>query len=189
MRDMLQDQILEKLRQSSNVHVSDNMWESLATQRLREIQQEQSQQGKTLEQYAQENGMTIESLIQVWNDQAKVHVERAMVVREIFAAEKLQITNDELNRELFSMAREFDIDPMELVEILKKNNTLVELQFRTISRKVTDFLINHAKINQLAAGEAPAAALESGAEAVAEKPKKASKKKAAEAEVEAAPEA
>lgn len=187
VRDMLQDQILEKLRTASNVQVSDNMWEALATQRLREIQEEQGRQGKSLEQYAVENGMTLESLIQVWNDQAKVHVERAMVVREIFAAEKLQITNDELNRELFSMSREFDIEPMKLLEILKANNTLVELQFRTISRKVTDFLINHAKVTQLEAGQSVGGSAD--AAAPAEKPKKATKKKAGEAEVEATPEA
>ena len=153
VRDMLQDQLLENLRQSSKVEVSDNMWEALANQRLGEIQEQQREAGKSLEQYAQENGMTMEEFVKAWQDQAKVHVERAMVVREIFAKEKLQITNDELNNELFFMAQEFQVEAMELLEYMRKNDSLQELHFRSISRKVSNFLIEHAVITE---GDAPA---------------------------------
>ncbi len=178
VRDMLQDQLLESLRQSSKVEVSDNMWEALANQRLGEIQEQQQQAGKTLEEYAKENGMTIEDFVKAWRDQAKVHVERAMVVREIFAKEKLQITNEELNSELFFMAQEFQVEPMELLEYMRKNDSLQELHFRSISRKVSNFLIEHAVITE---GDAPpakpakgkAAAKKDEAPAKEEKPKKA----------------
>lgn len=172
--DMLQEQLLEKLRESSEISVSDNMWEALANQRLTEIAQEQGRQGKSLEQYAAENGMVIDDLVKAWHEQAKVHVERAMIVREIFAAEKLAITNDELNEELFSMAQEYQMEPMELLEAMRRAGSLQELQFRAISRKVTNFLIENAKISE---GDAPAS-----------KPaKKAAAKKADAASEEAAP--
>ncbi len=181
VRDMLQDQLLETLRQSSKVEVSDNMWEALANQRLGEIQQQQGEQGKSLEQYAQENGMTMDEFIKAWHDQAKVHVERAMVVREIFAKEKLQITNEELNSELFFMAQEFNVEPMELLEYMRKNDSLQELHFRSISRKVSNFLIEHAVVTE---GDAPAAKPAKAAKAkkddapeAEEKPKKAPAKK------------
>ena len=173
VRDMLQDQLLENLRQSSKVEVSDNMWEALANQRLGEIQQQQQEAGKTLEEYAKENGMTMDEFVKAWHDQAKVHVERAMVVREIFAKEKLQITNEELNNELFMMAQEFQVEPMELLEYMKKNDSLQELHFRSISRKVSNFLIDHAVITE---GDAPAA-----------KPAKAAKAKTAKEEATEAP--
>jgi trigger factor len=151
--DMLQEQLLESLREASEISVSDNMWEALANQRLTEIAEQQAQQGKSLEQYAAENGMVIDDLVKAWHEQAKVHVERAMIVREIFSAEKLAITNDELNEELFAMAQEYQMEPMELLEAMRKSGSLQELQFRAISRKVTNFLIENAKITE---GEAPA---------------------------------
>ncbi len=151
--DMLQEQLLEKLRESSEISVSDNMWEALANQRLTEIAEQQAQQGKSLEQYAAENGMVIDDLVKAWHEQAKVHVERAMIVREIFSAEKLAITNDELNEELFAMAQEYQMEPMELLEAMRRSGSLQELQFRAISRKVTNFLIENANITE---GEAPA---------------------------------
>ncbi len=172
--DMLQEQLLEQLREKSEISVSDNMWEALANQRLTEIAQQQAQQGKSLEQYAAENGMVIDDLVKAWHEQAKVHVERAMVVREIFAAEKLAITNDELNEELFAMAQEYQMEPMELLEAMRRAGSLQELQFRAISRKVTNFLIENAVITE---GEAPA-----------EKPaKKAAAKKSQDAPAEEAP--
>jgi len=177
IRDMLQDQLLEDLRNSSKIEVSDNMWEALANQRLGEIQQQQAEQGKTLEVYAQENGMSLEDFVKAWHEQAKVHVERAMVVREIFAKEKLQITNEELNSELFFMAQEFQVEPMELLEFMRKNDSLQELHFRSISRKVTNFLMDNAILTE---GEAPA-------KEKAEKPAKAAKAKKEEAPAAEAP--
>ena len=182
VRDMLQDQLLENLRQSSQVEVSDNMWEALANQRIGEIQEQQQQAGKTLEQYAADNGMSLEDFVKAWHEQAKVHVERAMVVREIFSKEKLQITNEELNQELFFMAQEFNVEAMELLEYMRKNDSLQELHFRSISRKVSNFLIEHAVVTE---GDAPAKAAKPAkakagkeeAPAVAEKPKKAAPKK------------
>jgi trigger factor len=171
---MLQEQLLESLREASEISVSDNMWEALANQRLTEIAEQQAQQGKSLEQYAAENGMVIDDLVKAWHEQAKVHVERAMIVREIFSAEKLAITNDELNEELFAMAQEYQMEPMELLEAMRKSGSLQELQFRAISRKVTNFLIENATITE---GEAPA-----------EKPaKKATAKKSEAAPAEEAP--
>ncbi len=189
VRDMLQDQLLETLRSSSKIEVSDNMWEALANQRLGEIQQQQAQQGKSLEAYAQENGMSLDDFVKAWREQAKVHVERAMVVREIFSKEKLQISNEELNNELFFMAQEFQVEPMELFEYMRKNDSLQELHFRSISRKVTNFLIENANFTEgEAAAEKPAKPAKAAkakketeekedAPATEEKPKKAAPKK------------
>lgn len=186
VRDMLQEQLLEDLRQKSKIEVSDNMWEALANQRLSEIQQQQAEAGKTLDAYAQENGMTLEEFVKSWHEQAKVHVERAMVVREIFAKEKLAIENEELNQELFLMAQEYQVEPMQLLEFMQKNNSLQELHFRAISRKVTGYLIDNADLTiesgeakpaKKAAAKAAPKAEKEEKPAAEEKPKKAPAKK------------
>jgi trigger factor len=151
LRDFMTEQLLEKLHERSEVAVSDNMWEALADRRLSETAQEQQKEGKTLEQYAQDNGMTVEQLQQAWRDKAKMHVERALLIRELFVAEKMELTNQELNDELFSMAEEMQTEPQELLDILRKNEALDELQFRAISRKVGNFLEANAEKKELAA--------------------------------------
>lgn len=151
LRDLTNEQLLDKLHERSEVYVSDNMWEQLAQRRLEETAQEQHRQGKNLEQYAAENGMTIEQLIEAWGQKAKMHVERALLIREVFTAERMQLTNQELNVELQAMAQEYGVDLEQMVSLLRENNAIDELHFRAISRKVGDFLESNAAVT--AAGE------------------------------------
>lgn len=154
VRQVLFEGLLEALRERSEVAVSDNMWEALADRRLRETAQEQARQGKSFEQYASENGMSPEQLIQAWRERAKLEVERALLIQSVYAKEEMSITNTELNQELVAMAQEYGMEPMEMVQTLQQNNALDELQFRALSRKVSDFLLAHADVT---IGTAPAA--------------------------------
>jgi trigger factor len=169
-KELNSDKLLTTLFERSTVYVSDNMWETLAERRMQETADEQRKAGKTMEAYAEENGMTLDDLAKAWYAQAKSHVERALLIREIFVKEKMQLSNTELNQELFIMASEFGMESKNLLEILKANNSLEELHFRAISRKVSEFLEANAEVSEAAA---PAAD---------EKPKKATKAKAAKSE-------
>jgi trigger factor len=144
VRELVNEQLLDALLERSTVHVSDNMWESLASRRLQETAQEQRQKNVSMEDYAKENGMTVEELVQNWQDKAKLHVRRALLIREVFTKEKMQLTNQELNQELMLMSQEYEIAPEELLSLLKKNNQIEELHFRASARKVGDFLSKNA---------------------------------------------
>jgi trigger factor len=150
VREIVSEQLLEKLVERSKIEVSDNMWEALALRRLQETEQEQREAGKTLEQYAAENGMTVESLTEAWRQKARMHVQRALAIREVFTQEKMTLSNAELNQELFAMANEYEIQPEEMLNLLRKNNALDELHFRAISRKVGDFLAENAEVKEVA---------------------------------------
>lgn len=151
LRDLVNEQLLDKLHERSEVSVSDNMWEQLAQRRLEETAHEQQRLGKNMEQYAAENGMTIEQLVEAWGQKAKMHVERALLIREVFTAEQMQLTNQELNVELQGMAQEYNVDLEQMVNMLRENNAVDELHFRAISRKVGDFLESNATVTEIAA--------------------------------------
>lgn len=150
LREMVTEQLLERLHERSKVEVSDNMWEQLANRRLYETEQEVREQGKTMETHAAENGMTVEALVEAWREKAKTHVIRALMIRTVFEQEKLQLTNEDLNAELFAMAREFGVEPQQMLEMLQKNNAMEEVQYRSISRKVSEFLLQNADIKEVA---------------------------------------
>ncbi len=144
VREIVNAQLLDTLLERSTVHVPDNMWEGLAARRLQETALEQQKAGKTMEQYAEENGMTVEDLAEKWNESAQVHVKRALLIREVFTREKMQLSNAELSEELVSMAQEYEMSPEDLLTLLRKNNQVEELHFRAIARKVGEFLAEHA---------------------------------------------
>jgi trigger factor len=148
--EMVNERLLDGLLERSTVHVPDNMWEILAGRRLQETADEQREQGKSLEDYAKENDMTLEQLVENWREKARVHVKRALLIREVFTREKMTLSNQELNEELFLMAQEYEMQPEDLLGILKKNNQIEELHFRAIARKVGKFLSENSDAKEVA---------------------------------------
>ena len=150
LRELVTEQLMERLQERSQVFVSDNMWESLAERRLRETAEEQRKEGKSLESYAAEKGMTMEQLHDAWKKNAKLQVERALMIKEVFVKEEMQLANAELNAELFEMAHEYNVEVDEMLKMLQRNEAVDELHFRAISRKVTDFLQSQAEVSEVA---------------------------------------
>ena len=148
IREMMIENAMEQLLERSKVEVSDNSWEDIANRRLNETQQEQQEAGKTMEEYAQENGMTLEGLVQAWREKAQLYIKRAFLIREVFVAENMSLTNEDLNLELGMMADEYNVEPKEMAEMLQKNSALEELRFRAISRKVSDVLLSEANVHE-----------------------------------------
>jgi trigger factor len=146
VREVMIEQAMDQLLQRSKVEVSDNSWEAIADRRLSETAAEQEQQGKTMAEYAKENGMSLEELVQAWKDKANLYIKRAFLIREVFTAEKMELSNEDLNVELYAMAEEYRVEPKEMASMLSKNNALEELRFRAISRKVSDFLLEHSEV-------------------------------------------
>jgi trigger factor len=146
VRQLVHERLVDQLMQRSQVAVSDNMWENLANRRLEEFGQEQAEKGKTLADYAKEHGMSLEEFTLAWQGKAKLEVERALLIQTVYSKESMQVDNQDLNRELKEMSAEYELEPLELVETLKKNNALEELHFRALTRKVGDFLLSNADV-------------------------------------------
>lgn len=147
-RELMIEQAMERLLERAEVQVSDNSWEEIAQRRLSDTAQEAQQQNKSLDDYAKENGMTLEELIKAWEEKAQLYIKRAFLIREIFVAEQMQLTERDLQRELIEMAYENQIPTEEMFDYLKKAGSLEEVRFRAISRKVTDFLLDNADIKE-----------------------------------------
>ena len=149
--DYVNEQLLEELAKRSTIEVPDMMWEDVASRRLQDINNELREKNVTFEDYAKEQGMTIEEFVEAQKAEAKTFVYRAQMINEIFQREKMQLTNVELNVELMKMAREFNLDPKDMLNLLKKNDAVQELHFRSINGKVMDFLRDQAEITEVSA--------------------------------------
>lgn len=154
-QDYVNEQLMAEIVRTSEIHVPITMVETVAAQQLRDIAEAEAQSKRTLEDYAQAKGMTVEELREALLEESKVQVERAVIAQEIFQREALKLTNDDFNKELFDMAREYRVTPDEMVAMLKRNDALGELRNRALYRKVAEFLTQNAKIEEV---EAPASA-------------------------------
>lgn len=174
------ERLQEELLKGSKVLVPDTMWESVANQRLRELDAEAREKGQTIEDYAKANGMSVEQMVEAWQREAKVQVQRAVLAREIFMKEGMRLTNQDLNESLFAMAQEYRVEPKVLFEALQKAKNFQELEIRGVFRKVLQHLRQNAVVTalELPTGDAPAPAAKASAKT--DKPEKADKTEKAE---------
>jgi len=151
-QQFVNEQLLDNLLAASTIHVPDPMWEQVAYTRLQDIAREQQEQKKTIEQFSEENGMTVDQLVEAVKTEAKLFVQRAQAIQEIFLKEEMKLSEQDLNLELGEMASEFKISPEQLFNELKRNNALQELTHRSINRRVMNFLNSHATIEEVELG-------------------------------------
>lgn len=143
------EQLLDNLLAASTINVPDPMWEQVAYTRLQDIAREQQEKNKTVEQFAEEIGMTVEGLVEAVQSEAKLYVQRAQAIQDIFLKEEMKLTNEDVNLELAQMAAEFKMKPEEVWNELKKNEATQELTHRAINRRVMTFLNAHATIQEV----------------------------------------
>lgn len=172
--EMVTEQILEKLLATSEVEVSDNTWEEVADRRLREMDEELRKQNTDLVKFAENQGMSIEQFIIAQQEEAKIHVKRAVLVEQIFRREGLQITQGDVDRQFLQVAMENRVPEDQLEQFARQYGDKIrdEVVYRAMFAVVTQFLIENAQVSEAAQVEAGEAE-----EPKAKKPR-ASKKKA-----------
>ncbi len=155
-REMVNEQLMDQLLSSSTIHVSDNTWEMVADRRLREIAQELQNKGSNIEKYAEQNGMTVDQLVEAQKEEAKLHVKRAVMIERIFVDQKMQVTDADANVHFINLAQEYQIPQEQLPKFLKEYGPQVrdEVIFRAMHAKVMDFLNEEATIVEVD-GDAP----------------------------------
>lgn len=150
--ELLTEQILEKLIAESTIHVADNTWEEVAERRLQEIDEELRRQNSTLAAYVDNHGMTVDQFVAAQQEEAKVHVRRAVVVEKIFRDEDLKITENEVNVQFLKVAAENRVPEEQLEKFAKEYGPQMrdELIFRAMFAVVTQHLIANATVTDSA---------------------------------------
>lgn len=156
-KDMVRDQLLMALLEKSTVHVAENTWESVVDRRLREMGQELQSRGADFKQYFESNGLTEEEFIEQLKADAKVNVEKAVIIQKLFQDNEMKIEQEDLNKFFMQVLSENNVQQEQVEAFSKEFGAQIreEVIFRAMTSKVTDLLIEHAKISE---GAAPAAA-------------------------------
>jgi trigger factor len=156
VRDMANEQIMEAILGSSKVVVADTTWESVADRRLQEMAENFRREKKSLEDYAKEQGMSIEEMVAAVKQEAKLHVERAVLIEQIFKDEKLEVTEDDQNRHFVDILTENEITQDKVEGFVKEYGQSIyqEIILRARYGKVMDFLNDNANVVAVTADDA-----------------------------------
>jgi len=154
VKDMVRDQLLDSLLEKSTVHVADNTWEGVVDRRIRELGAELERNNANFEQYFQANNLTEEQFMESLREEAKVNVRRALIIQRLFQDHGMKIENSDVDFHFRQVLAENNV-PQDQVDAFTKQyggQVREEIIFRAMASKVTDLLIENAKIEEVTGG-------------------------------------
>ncbi|RCX19841.1 trigger factor [Fontibacillus phaseoli] len=170
--------LVDKVGESAEVEIPQAMVDSEVQNMVRDFDNRLRAQGMNLDMFLGFSGQSIDDLKEQMKGDAEKRVRNNLVLEQIAKAEKIEATEDEINKELQDMAEAYKRSTDEIRNILAANGSLGSLNEDVLLRKTIQFLLENSK-------EVPAVKTEKSEESSKPAAKKSTKKAAAKAEPKA----
>lgn len=172
--------LVDKVGENAEVEIPRSMVQGEVQNMVRDFDNRLRTQGMNLEMFLSFSGQSLTELQEQMEGDAEKRVRNNLVLEQIAKEEKIEVTEDELNEELNTMAETYKRTPEEIRDILAANGSLGSMREEVLLRKTIQFLLENSK-------EVPADQLKPAADTKKET-KKESKKAKEEVKEEASEE-
>ncbi len=113
-----EDEAVQKAVANASMEIPEAMVETQASNMVDEFAQRMQGQGLTMEQYMQFTGTTREQMVDQMKEQAKKRIETRLVLEAIVKAEDIQVSDEELDKEIEEMAKAYQMEADQLKKYL-----------------------------------------------------------------------
>ncbi|CAH1211309.1 Trigger factor [Paenibacillus auburnensis] len=148
--------VVDKAAANAEVEIPEAMIKSEVQNMVRDFDNRLRQQGMNMDMFLSFSGQTREDLEGQMKSDAEKRVRNNLVLEVIAKEENIEVSEEEVNQELATMAESFKRSPEEIRSILAANGSLSSLSEEISLRKTIDLLIA-SSVEVEAAEEAPAA--------------------------------
>ena len=147
------NEVVKKAMDNLEVVIPDAMVEAQLDDMMNQYAMNMQSSGFTLEQYAQMMGTTIQGLREQSREGAIQQIRNTLLLEKVAEEENIQVTDEELEEEYQTMAKEYDMD----VEKVKEYLPLEDLRKEKQLQKAMDLIVDNAVATEPKAEETPAA--------------------------------
>ena len=168
------DALVNQAVANAKVDIPHEMVDQRIDEIVEEIKMNLESQNMSLDDYLKRMNQTEAQLRANYEATAAEQVRQGLVLEAIADKEDLQVTNEDLSMEVYSMAHQFNADPNDVMKIIKDENRVGMLINSVLRKKAAAFIYGAAKkaeadkkAEETAAEEAAEAATEGAAEAPA----------------------
>ncbi|MBO5227504.1 MAG: trigger factor, partial [Lachnospiraceae bacterium] len=113
-----EDAVVEKIVENSQMDIPDAMLETQVRQMADDFAMRIQQQGLSLEQYFKFTGLTPEAMKQQMEPTAMKRIQTRLVLEAIVDAEKIEVSEEEMNAEFEKMAKLYQMEVEKLNELM-----------------------------------------------------------------------
>jgi len=143
--------VIEKVYEANKVEVPAVMVEDEIDNMIQELDQQLRYQGLSIDQYVQFTGKDMKSFRDELREDAKKKVITRVVLLSIADKENIEITDEDLDREMADMAKQYDMEVEKIKEALEGSMSYFKKDM--LVNKVIDALYDKAEISKVAAPE------------------------------------
>jgi trigger factor len=151
----VRDRVLDELISSVEVDLPDTLVDEEVEHRVAHAQERAQQAGMTLQQLLEAQEMDELRFRAEARDHAIRAIKADLVLEAVARKEDLQVSEEEIGREISSLASALGRDPKELAKNLARSGQVVSLAGDIIRSKALDLLVEHADIRSDSDQEKP----------------------------------
>jgi len=135
---------LKAVIEDSEMELPEAMVETQQRQIVNEFAQRLQYQGLALDQYLQYSGSSVEKMLEQVKPQAEDRIKSRLVLEAIVAAEKIEVSDEEVNAELQKMADQYKMELDKVKEIVGEKEQK-QMRDDLAVQKAAEFLVENAK--------------------------------------------
>ena len=118
LKQAKEDEVLAKVIETSEMDIPDAMVENEARNMVEDFAQRIQYQGMPFEQYLKYSGMTAQQFVDQTKPQALKRVQARLVLEAIVEAEKIEISDEEVDQEFTTMAEQYKMEKDKIKELI-----------------------------------------------------------------------
>lgn len=138
-----EDQIIEKIIENAQMEIPQQMITAQTRQMTQEFAQRLQSQGLSLEQYMQFTGLTPQKMIEDLEPQALKRIQSRLVLEAVVAAENIEASDEEIDKELENMASMYQMEIDKLKELIGDDEKK-QIGMDLAVQKAVEFVVKEA---------------------------------------------
>lgn len=138
-----EDQIIEKIIENAQIEIPQQMIAAQTRQMTQEFAQRLQSQGLSLEQYMQFTGLTPQKMMEDLEPQALKRIQSRLVLEAVVAAENIEASDEEIDKELENMASMYQMEIDKLKELIGDDEKK-QIGMDLAVQKAVEFVVKEA---------------------------------------------
>lgn len=138
-----EDEIIEKIIENATMEIPAPMVDTQTRQMTQEFAQRLQSQGLSMEQYMQFTGLTPQKMMEELQPQALKRIQSRLVLEAIVAAEKIEATEEDIEKEIENMAQMYQMEVDKLKELVGEDEKK-QIGLDMAVQKAVEFVVDAA---------------------------------------------
>ncbi len=143
-KNLEEKKMIEAVVDLSEMDIPEAMVETQQRQMVDEFAQRITMQGLSMEQYFQFTGTSYQQMLENVKPQAEKRIQSRLVLEAIAEAEKIEVTDEDFEKEIETMAEVYQMDASKVKEMLGEKE-MKNIRQDLAVKKAAEFVVENAK--------------------------------------------